>query len=262
MLRTLGNLKNGYNEITNMDTVCQNMKMDIGVQKMKSGEILTLRDFEKETALNLLEGKVLLKWEGKEVEAARKSVFDENPSVLHFPKEVEVLVEALQNTELLIQKTTNKEQFEVKFYRPEDCRTAVWGEGLWDETAKRNVRFVIEYKNAPYSNLILGEIVNYPGRWSTFIPHTHDQPEVYYYRFDKENGFGAGFVGDDVYKIQNNSATCIPGRSMHPQVSAPGYALYICWMMRNLDGNPFVSKTEDDKYKWLLDDDVKIWPDK
>ena len=45
--------------------------------------------------------------------------------------------------------------------------------------------------------LIVGETFNEPGQWSSFPPHKHDggdgEPaleEVYYYRFDRPDGFG------------------------------------------------------------------------
>ncbi|MDW7671693.1 MAG: 5-deoxy-glucuronate isomerase [Bacillota bacterium] len=262
MLITLGGLKEGYNEITNMQSKCQDMMMDIGVHKIQKGRSVTFFEEIKETAINILNGHVTFEWQSKSADSIRRSVFDEGPSVLHFPCMTEVVMEAIADSEVLIQKTTNDRSFPVRHLSGTDIRYDVWGEGIWDETAKRNVRFIIEYKSSPYSNLVMGEVINYPGRWSTFIPHTHDHPEVYFYRFDRENGFGAGFVGDDVFKTRHNSATCIRSGMPHPQTSAPGYAMYYCWMMRHLEDNPFTSKIEDDRYKWLFDQDVKIWPNK
>ena len=266
MLRILGNLENGYNELINMDTISQDMLMDIGVQKISKGEAIVFFEDDKEIVLSLMEGKLIFKCGDINIEASRRSVFDEDPQVLHFPRKVKAVVEAIDDCEILVQKTTNANSFTPKFYGGLDCRHASWGEGIWDETAKRNVRFIIEYKTAPYSNLVMGEVVNFPGRWSTFPPHTHDQPEVYFYRFNNENGFGAGFVGDKVFRTQHNSATCIPCGNIHPQVSIPGYPMYYCWMMRHLDDNPFsntkATKHEDERYQWLSEENAKIWPDK
>lgn len=244
-----------------MDTHHQDMMMDIGVQLMSSGERLTLNDSEKEMALLLLDGEVILHWEEESAEAVRKSLFDENPVVLHVPCGIKVSVTAKGDAELLIQKTINKEPFPPKFYAQSDITTEIFGENVWGDTARRLCRTVFDYKNAPYSNMVMGEIINFPGRWSSYIPHGHDQPEVYFYRFDKESGFGAAFLGDEAFKIQNNSAFFIPGGPTHPQASAPGYAMWYCWMIRHLENNPWTSRDNDERYNWLLEENVKIWPE-
>jgi len=35
-----------------------------------------------------------------------------------------------------------------------------------------------------------GEVVTMPGRWSSYPPHHHPQPEIYHYRFTLPQGFG------------------------------------------------------------------------
>ncbi len=262
MLIKLGQIKSGYNEITNMETKAQNMLMDVGIQKIAAGQAVTFQDSEKETAFLLMDGEVLFQWENQSKSAARVSLFDESPSALHVSKNMQVKIEAIKDAEVLVQKTTNPGAFEAKFYDREDCVSEILGENVWNDMARRVIRTVFDYTNAPYSNMVLGEVVNFPGKWSSYIPHGHDQPEVYVYRFDKESGFGAGFIGDDVYKIENNSALCIPGGPTHPQVTAPGYPMYYCWMIRHLENNPWVGRTNDSRYEWLLEKDVKIWPEK
>jgi 5-deoxy-glucuronate isomerase len=262
MLIKLDKIQFGYQEITNMDTVGQDMLMDIGVQKIEKGQNVSLQNDEKEAAYLLLDGEVEFHWGDHTQTAARNSLFDENPAALHVSGGVPVRIEALRDAEVLIQKTTNLNHFPSRFYQHQDCICEVLGENVWDNMAKRIIRTVFDYKNAPYSNMVLGEVINYPGRWSSYIPHGHDQPEVYYYRFDKESGFGAGFIGDEVYKIVDHSALCIPGGPTHPQVTAPGYPMYYCWMIRQLDHNPWIGRTNDKRYEWLLEENVKIWPNR
>lgn len=262
MLILLPNLKWGYNEITNMKTKEQGMLMDIGLQRMKKGEKQVFLDDDKETAFLLISGRVTFIWNKDSIEANRGSLFDENPSVLHVPKSTEVILESLEDAELLIQKTTNSGSFASKFYSPTDIVCDVFGEQVWDDTARRIVRTIFDYSNAPYSKMVMGEVINFPGKWSSYIPHGHAQPEVYFYRFDKDSGFGAGFIGDEVYKIKQNSALCIPGGPTHPQASAPGYPMYYCWMIRHLDNNPWTTRDNDERYTWLLEKDVKIWPNR
>lgn len=260
MLKVFGEIKKGYNEICNMKDNQPDMLMDIGVQKIEAGETMKFSDVEKETALLLLNGSVVFQWEGKEKEAIRGSLFDENPVVLHVAGGVDISVEAKEDTEILVQKTTNTQKFASKFYGQDDVRTEIFGDGVWENTARRACRTVFDYHNAPYSNMVMGEIINYPGRWSSYIPHGHEQPEVYYYRFDRPEGFGAAFLGDEAFKIQDNSAFFIPGGPTHPQASAPGFAMWYCWMIRHFDNNPWTERVNDERYTWLLEKDAMIWP--
>ena len=262
MLIKLPEITEGYNPITEMDGVGKEMLMDIGVQKISGGTSVDFFDEEKETAFLMLDGEVIFKYGGKEITAKRTSLLDEGCTVLHVCKGTKVTVEALTDAEIQVQKTTNEKEFEAKFYLPDDCVNGVFGDGQWGNTARRIVRTVFDYETAPYSNMVLGEIINFPGRWSSYIPHGHDQPEVYYYRFQRPEGFGAAFIGEDAFKIYDNSALCIPGGPTHPQAAAPGFVMWYSWMIRHLDGNPWTSRDIDTRYEWLLDENVKIWPEK
>lgn len=38
----------------------------------------------------------------------------------------------------------------------------------------------------------------------------------------------------------------------HPQATAPGYAMYFCWMIRHLNENPWTTRIIEEEHKWLL----------
>ena len=82
-------------------------------------------------------------------------------------------------------------------------------EGELDNCIKRDVRTCYDYENAPHSNMVLGEVVNLPGKWSSYPPHAHPQPEVYFYHFEKPQGFGAGWANGKVYEIHHNGCLII-----------------------------------------------------
>ncbi|MGM0502392.1 MAG: 5-deoxy-glucuronate isomerase [Bacillota bacterium] len=255
-------LEYGYNKITELDGKYSTMLMDVGVLKLKKGEEFNNLSPEKEAAFLLIEGKVSFKWENNQENAERESSFDEEPWVLHVSKNTEVKIEALADSEVLVQKTRNENDFGSVFYKPEDCRVDMFGDGLMNNTATRKVRTVFDYETAPYSNMVMGESITYPGKWSSFPPHSHAQPEVYYYRFNKPQGFGAAFLDDDVVRVTHNDTVTIPGGISHPQTSAPGYAMYICWMIRHLESNPWTDRIDIPEHTWLYDEDAKIWPEK
>ncbi|SFE93972.1 5-deoxyglucuronate isomerase [Bacillus sp. OV194] len=261
MYERLGELKEGYTTITDMKTKHTDMLQDIGIYTLSEGSEQILLDEEKETAVLLLEGKVVLEWNGESRLIERECLFEEDPWCLHVPKGVEVKITAQSASEVLLQKTDNEKEFEPRLYTPEDCQSTVAGEGVWNGTAERVIRTIFDYTNAPYSNLVIGEVISYPGRWSSYPPHHHDQPEVYYYRFNKPQGFGCAMVGPEAYRVEHNSYITIPGKLDHPQATAPGYAMYFCWMIRHLDQNPWTDRIMEEEHKWLLEPGAKIWPE-
>ncbi|KQL52527.1 5-deoxyglucuronate isomerase [Heyndrickxia shackletonii] len=261
MYEKLQDLKEGYTTITEMGGKHSDMLQDIGIYAIQKGKTEALIDKSKETAILLLEGEIRLEWNGISKEIKRNNVFEEDPWCLHVPKGTNVKIFALAASEVLVQKTDNERSFDAKLYTPEDCESTNAGEGLWNGTAERVIRTIFDYNNAPYSNLVIGEVISYPGRWSSYPPHHHDQPEVYYYRFDKPQGFGCAMVGPEAYRIENNSFITIPGKLDHPQATAPGYAMYFCWMIRHLNNNPWTDRIMEEDHKWLLEPNAKIWPD-
>lgn len=262
MIHNLKKLNYGENVLCKIDGENKDMLMDISIEKVQKSENKEFYEEHKEMAVLLLTGSVRVNWLDSTRTMERKSVFDEDPWCLHVPKATKVTIEAEEESELIIQCTGNKESFTAKFYAPEDCQSDIFGEGTWNGTARRVVRTVFDYKNAPYSNMVMGEVITYPGKWSSYPPHHHPQPEVYYYKFNKPQGLGLCLIGDDAYKISDNSFATIPGGLVHPQSSAPGYAMYYCWMIRHLENNPWVDRIDVPEHKWLWEKDVKIWPEK
>ncbi len=262
MVESLGDLKYGENTLCEINGKNSEMLMDINVAKLTKDSVVSYYSDFKEMAVLILTGKLEIRWSDNKKIIERTSVFDENPWCLHVPKGTNVQVEILEESEILVQCTDNKNIFEEKLYSPEDCKSDVFGEGVWNGTARRVVRTVFDYKNAPYSNMVMGEVITYPGKWSSYPPHHHPQPEVYFYKFNKPQGLGLCLIGDNAYKITDDSFATIKGGLVHPQTSAPGYAMYYCWMIRHLENNPWTDRIDVPEHKWLWKKDVKIWPDK
>lgn len=244
----------GKKEVARIDGFNSEMLMDITVYRMKKGDSINIYETDKETAVLLTEGKVTFQWEDNTEEAKRQGVFTDSPYCLHLSREKKAVITAREDSEILIQATENDRDFESRFYKAEDCKIELMGETQWEGTAKREVLTIFDYKNAPYSNMVMGEVITKAGRWSSYIPHSHPQPEVYYYKFRNPQGFGAAFIGDNVYKTTDGSAAAIPGGLTHPQTAAPGYDMYYCWMIRHLDGNPWTTRDNDPAHVWLLEE--------
>ena len=244
---------NGMRVITRTTGAYSHAMMNITSYWMKAGDTRSFCFPDEEMAVLLVSGSVEIAWEGKKETASRKSWHEEDLSCLHVCKDTAVLVKALSDSEVLVQTTENDRAFDSKFYRIEDCMVNMSGVGLCGETNIRMVVTVFDYHTAPYSNMVLGEVMSNQVNWSAYIPHHHPQPEVYYYHFDHPQGFGACFIGDDVFKIKDGSFSAIPGGKTHPQVTAPGYKMYTCWMIRHFDGNPWTDRIDDEAHTWLYD---------
>lgn len=241
--------------LTTYDNEYKAMMMDIRVYRMKAGEVRSFYRKGEETAILLLSGNITYIWEGRTESAGRKDVFTEGPWCLHVCTEVKAEVSAERDSEILVQCTHNDRVFDSRLYRPED---APWGYscvGKFGNVAKRRVNTIFDHDISPKSNMVLGEVLNDRGNWSGYLPHRHPQPETYLFKFDRPEGFGASFVGEQVFKSVNNSFSAIPGGELHPQAVAPGFRMYTCWMIRHLEGNPWLQtdRCEDERYVWLHD---------
>lgn len=252
----------GYNSITEMNGKHSDMLMDFGILRMKHDQ-QEVNAEKKERAYLLIQGEVSFEWDGKKVESARKNCFDESPWCLHVPPGVEVKITASKDdTELAVQMTDNEKSFQGKLYTPEECRSEERGKGTMKETSTRTVRTIFDKSNTEHANLVLGEVIDHPGKWSSYPPHHHPQPEIYFYRFYPENGFGYAELGEDVTKVRHNDTVKIAGGLTHPQATAPGYAMYYLWVIRHLDDNPYITPTFVPEHTWVMEPDAKIWPDK
>lgn len=247
--------KNGEKVLTTYDNEYSEMLMDIRVYNMLADQELVFEKEGEETAILLLRGEIECQTAMSKYHGKRRDVFTEGPYCLHVCTGVKVTVKAKVASQILIQSTKNKKSFTEKFYVPEDAPWKYSALGKYGNVAKRQVNTIFDLDIAPYSNMVLGEVLNDKGNWSGYLPHQHPQPEVYYFMFDRPEGFGASFVGDDVYKSVDGSFSAIPGGALHPQAVAPGFQMYTCWMIRHLPGQPWhqTDRNEDERYLWLND---------
>ena len=253
MLEYLDYDENGRKVVCEMNGFHADMGQNIYVYKMSAGDSVSVLEEKLETAVLLLSGEVVFEWAGEKATGKRRDPFEKTPYCLHVCKGTAITVRAVQDSEILVQQTDNDRVFDPVFYTPDACLYQEFGKGQWGGAGHRIVSTMFDYDNAPYSNMVMGEVFTQPGKWSSYPPHHHPQPEVYYYMFDKPQGFGACYNGDDVYKSTQGSACYIePGKS-HQQAAAPGYEMYYVWMIRHIDGDPWYKTTRfvDAEHEWL-----------
>ncbi|MCL2105537.1 MAG: 5-deoxy-glucuronate isomerase [Oscillospiraceae bacterium] len=241
---------NGGMPLTNTTGLYPNMLMNITVHQIEAGKSMRLGFADEEMAVLLIEGEVVFEDFGT---AARASCINDPAYCLHVSKGVTVNVRADKASEILVQSTKNDREFPAVFYTPENTRRDTFGQGQFGGKAQRTVSTFFDIANAPYSNMVCGEILVPQGGWSSYPPHEHPHPEVYYYRFGHPCGFGACFLDDAAYKIRDRSFAAVPGGKYHPQVNAPGYAMMYVWMIRHFDGYPWNERNFQPEHQWLLE---------
>ncbi|MDY3250967.1 MAG: 5-deoxy-glucuronate isomerase [Candidatus Choladocola sp.] len=245
--------ENGVMTLTTYDNEYSDMNMDIRLYQIKSGNSLSFEKMEEEVAVLLLSGQIRIQSDNIDKTVSRIDVFTEGPWCMHVCAGKRVAVTACSDSEILVQCTKNKAAFSSKLYAPEDAPWKYSCIGKFGDVAKRRVNTIFDHSICPESNMVLGEVLNDKGNWSGYLPHRHPQPETYLFKFDHSEGFGASFVGDHVFKSVNNSFAAIPGGELHPQAVAPGYQMYTCWMIRHIEGNPWLQtdRCEDERFTWL-----------
>lgn len=252
----------GYNEIISVTSNPEMMGLNFGVVIMSNRDKMHF-NYDEEVVYNLLSGQVVLSWNNKEQEISRQDCFHEGASLLHVPQDTLVCIECLsESAEIAICRTKNSNIFAAKLFGPNDCLcpNEERGTGLMNDCSTRVVRTFFDRSNCPQTNFFIGEVVHFPGKWSSYPPHQHVEPEMYFYKFFPENGYGLAEYGNDAYKIHNNDLTGMPANITHSQVAAPGYAEYYLWCIRLHEKKNIVT-TVVKEHQWVISPDARYFPD-
>jgi 5-deoxy-glucuronate isomerase len=211
----------------------------------------------------ILYGQIEIVWEGRTERVSRESFLDDNLWCLNVPKGVTVKVTGIaEDSEVAVIRTENDRNFKPAVRSGDAVIKEVRGKGSMNETGTRIVRTAQNVDLSPDSNIMFGEDVHYPGKWAGFPSHHHDQPEIYFYKLQPENGFGLMKLGDEAVLLEHNDTVKIAPNLVHPQVAAPGYAMYFLWVIRHQEGNPYIQPTFEEEHVWVEKPEAKYWPDK
>ncbi|MBI3146636.1 MAG: 5-deoxy-glucuronate isomerase [Pseudogulbenkiania sp.] len=247
----------GVSWVTTLDEPEHNTGIAFGVIRLSPGEVFKER-VPSETAWLLMNGEVEVRMNEEVSVLVRHSLFDETPAGLHVPAGQEVVFRSRTAVEMTVYRTANLKTFRPRFFGevPDEHRC----KDVLDGSCYRLIRTILDHSNTdPEAELVLGEAVTLPGRWAGYPPHCHPQPEIYHYRFDRPMGFGFSGLGDDVVQVRNfDTVKIMPGLE-HPQVAAPGYAMYFCWVIRNLPEAPYRMPEFSPIHSWVMDKDATFW---
>ena len=212
LIRSPGAFPYGYTAITEVGGGHSETLMDFGILRLRTGE--THRSTGgRERAFLLLAGTLDISCGAIKSCITRASLFDEPPWCLSIPAGAEASLTAVDgDAEISFHATENPRTFPERLYTPAECRSEERGKGTMRETSTRIVRTIMEDPRAPWSNLVLGEVVTFPGKWSSYPPHHHPQPEIYHYRFLPAGGFGLTAIGDEGLVLRDGDTVTIPAR--------------------------------------------------
>ena len=253
--------KLGYNSITKEGDSDLDTMIDFGIFKQSANE----EHFEthsKESVWVLMSGSADIEFGNIKKSIERKSIFDEAPIAFHVCGDTAVKILAKSDCEWAVSRTSNNLQFEPMFFSSENLTPEFRGKGLVQDACLRNVRLIFDKTIRPKSNLVIGEVINLAGRWSSYPPHHHEQPEIYHYRFTEPQGYGHGELGEDVYKVKHFDTIKITGNVDHSQCAAPGYGMYYLWVVRHIDGNPYMGFEFTKDHEWTLNENIQGWSPK
>ena len=249
----------GFTAVTSYDDAEDNTGIAFGVLNLAAGETHDV-DTTHETAFLLMTGDATMSVGDERMSCARRSIFDESPSCVHVSAGAHVAIIANTDCELTLYEVANTRPFAPRLYGPKDVPNEHRGKGQVDNACYRFVRTIFDGTNSDSNaELVLGEVVTMPGRWSSYPPHHHPQPEIYHYRFTKPQGYGHAELGDSVMKVKQYDTVKIFDGFDHAQCAAPGYGMYYAWVIRHLPENPYTVPDFTAEHTWVMDQDATIW---
>jgi 5-deoxy-glucuronate isomerase len=249
----------GYSSLTRAADASDPTGITFGVLKLAAGEVFD-EHAASETAYLLLTGAIDARAGKAERRLTRRSIFDDGPSALHVAAGEPVRLAAHCAAELTIFGSLSQKSFASRFYQPSDVPDEHRGKGQVGDTSYRLVRTIFDRQTAdPNADLVLGEVITLAGRWSSFPPHHHPQPEIYHYRFARPEGYGHAEIGDQVVKVRQFDTIRIPPGLDHAQCAAPGYAMYYSWVIRHLPGNPYIVPEFTAEHRWTMEPGARYW---
>ncbi|MBI3707454.1 MAG: 5-deoxy-glucuronate isomerase [Proteobacteria bacterium] len=252
----------GVTPVTAIDESADATGIALSVLVLKAGATY-VETMPSETAFLLMSGTTTVTVGNQRAELRRASLFDDSPSCAHLPAGVELRVEAKTEAEFTIYRCANRRAFPARVFRPADTADEHRGKGQVGDACLRLVRTIFDLNNADANaELVLGEVVTLPGRWSSYPPHHHAQPEIYHYRFTHPQGYGHAEHGDQVLKVRQYDTVKILAGNDHAQCAAPGYGMYYSWVIRHLPNNPYTVPEFTAEHRWTMEKGATIWQPK
>ncbi|KKR04712.1 MAG: Myo-inositol catabolism IolB domain-containing protein [Candidatus Uhrbacteria bacterium GW2011_GWF2_39_13] len=254
------NKKNGFAKISNIG--------DADIQLTEFGIINLQKDKEYssdtgkfETALIVLGGNCEIY--GKKfkfsITDGRKNVFYGKPYTVYIPAGMTYTIKAATDLEIAWTASPSTLKSEPYMISPSQVKEVHIGKENYQRDA-----YLILTDELPAEHLFIGEAFVPSGNHASYPPHRHDfdnlplevdMEEIYFFRFNPEQGYGIQKIYTDdksidvTCTVKQNDTTLIP-RGYHPVINAPGYTMYYLWIMAGQNHRKFLSVI-DPEHKWI-----------
>ncbi len=229
----------GFTALTHASGEANEFGLGFGIIRLSDGQTF-LDDRNEERAFFHLDGDALVAFADVSKSVKRSDMVAELPTVVHVPAGERVELRSMSgDAEFAVFSVLNPGTFAARVIEPSEVSRTRLGSGEHKDSTERELRTVLDDEGAPHSNMTVGELVNLPGKWSSYPPHTHPHPEIYHYRFFPNHGFGYSQVGDEVQLVRSGDTVLIPPGQTHPQVAAPGFTMVYLWGMPHLPNERF-----------------------
>lgn len=252
--------KIGYTKLCQKEN-CTCKRLEFGMIELNAGDSVTVKTEGSEYAFVFLFGHADVKLgenDWKHV-GGRADIFEGPGHTVYAPRNSEVTFTGCEHVKIAAISSPVDEDTQPQWIKPENVKTMTLGEEPW----KRGCNIIVDGdSNARY--LTVGESMVVPGNWAGFPGHKHDvdnmpqesvAEEIYYFLFDKEQGFGYQSLYtrdgeiDETYRVKNNDLVEFP-KGYHLTMTAPGYQMYILWFMAgDVQG---IHRTNDPDHEWVL----------
>ncbi len=253
------NKKFGKSEIlTKENSSCKNVEIDM--VRLADGDKKKYNEKNKEYGLLIMYGKCTVEGAGFKYEniGKRETVFDGPAACVYVPRNMEFTITACGEVAIAVCKSPSTNDHKPVLVNPEDVVIKDMGKSGW----QRQAHFILD-ERIEADQIYIGEAYVEGGQWASYPPHKHDDDnmpteanteEVYYYEFEKPQGFGIQKVYtmegdvDETYTVKSGDMVEIP-RGYHPFHTAPGYKNYYLWIMAGPVRGFYMTTDED--HKWL-----------
>lgn len=250
----------GYTKLSQIETGnCK--RLEFGMIELNKGDTVTIDTEGKEYSFIFLFGHADVQtgdfqWNNV---GERQNVFDGPCHSIYVPRNASVTFVGVDHVRIAVIDTPTDKDSVAQWCAPDKVKVMTLGEEPW----KRDCHIIVDGdSNADY--LTVGESFVVPGNWAGYPGHKHDvddmpresvAEEIYYFLFDKEQGFGFQSLYtkdgeiDETYRVKNNDLVEFP-RGYHLTQTAPGYQMYILWLMAgDVQG---IHRTNDPDHDWVL----------
>ena len=211
--------------------------------KLSAGEEFSYQLGEYETCIVPATGTIDVEIEGRNFNEVgkRNHIWESDPEGVYIPVNQKAKLKCKSGkAEVFISGAKHNETYEAFVIRQNDIDKVQYGSD--DTKTHRKIKHILGKNPAgKVGKLLVSELFTVgEGGWSGFPPHKHETDmlpdesrhnEVYNFRFNPSNGFGAQFLtpdGEDfgpVYHVRDGS-TFIFDKGYHPCVAAPGFEMY------------------------------------